>query len=71
MSIHRMGRQDNYPDDIRMYDNDPRSPFFEEPQGDEEDDGGYGDYCYEQQKDKDLYQQLADLDYQAEQDKKT
>ena len=22
---------DNYPDDIRMYDHDPRSPFYEEP----------------------------------------
>lgn len=22
---------DNYPDDIRMYDKDPRSPFYEEP----------------------------------------
>jgi hypothetical protein len=21
----------NYPDDIRMYDNDPRSPFYVEP----------------------------------------
>ena len=21
----------NYPDDIRRYDNDPRSPFYEEP----------------------------------------
>lgn len=21
----------NYPDDIRQYDNDPRSPFYEEP----------------------------------------
>ena len=21
----------NYPDDIRMYDHDPRSPFYEEP----------------------------------------
>ena len=23
-----MSRDDNYPDDIRMYDDDPRSPFF-------------------------------------------
>ena len=23
---------DNYPDDIRMYDDDPRSPFYEEPE---------------------------------------
>ena len=22
----------NYPDDIRNYDNDPRSPFFREPE---------------------------------------
>jgi len=22
---------DNYPDDIRMYDHDPRSPFYVEP----------------------------------------
>ena len=22
---------DNYPDDIRQYDSDPRSPFYEEP----------------------------------------
>lgn len=22
-------RGDNYPDDIRMYDHDPRSPFYE------------------------------------------
>lgn len=22
---------DNYPDDIRMYDHDPRSPFYKEP----------------------------------------
>ncbi len=26
---------DNYPDDIRRYDNDPRSPFYVEP----------SDYC--------------------------
>lgn len=25
-----MSRYDNYPDDIRSYDNDPRSPFYEE-----------------------------------------
>lgn len=24
-----MGRGDNYPDDIRNYDHDPRSPFYE------------------------------------------
>ena len=24
-----MPRNDNYPDDIRMYDNDPRSPFYD------------------------------------------
>lgn len=24
-------RTDNYPDDIRQYDNDPRSPFYENP----------------------------------------
>lgn len=23
----------NYPDDIRQYDHDPRSPFYEEPVG--------------------------------------
>jgi len=23
---------DNYPDDIRKYDNDPRSPFYVEPE---------------------------------------
>ena len=23
--------RDNYPSDIRSYDNDPRSPFYEEP----------------------------------------
>ena len=23
---------DNYPDDIRLYDRDPRSPFYEEPE---------------------------------------
>jgi len=27
-----MGRFDNYPDDIRCYDHDPRSPFYEDPQ---------------------------------------
>lgn len=26
-----MPRDDNYPDDIRQYDNDPRSPFYEDP----------------------------------------
>jgi hypothetical protein len=26
-----MPRQDNYPDDIRQYDNDPRSPFYKDP----------------------------------------
>ena len=26
-----MPRFDNYPDDIRCYDNDPRSPFFVQP----------------------------------------
>jgi hypothetical protein len=26
-----MPRNDNYPDDIRMYDNDPRSPFYVDP----------------------------------------
>ncbi len=30
-------RIDNYPDDIRQYDNDPRSPFFDEgPELDQE-----------------------------------
>ena len=27
---------DNYPDDIRQYDNDPRSPFYVEPEDCEE-----------------------------------
>jgi len=26
----------NYPDDIRNYDNDPRSPFFNEPVDEDE-----------------------------------
>lgn len=26
-----MNSCDNYPDDIRSYDNDPRSPFYVEP----------------------------------------
>lgn len=26
-----MGRSDNYPDDIRNYDHDPRSPFYVPP----------------------------------------
>jgi hypothetical protein len=26
-----MSRNDNYPDDIRQYDNDPRSPFYVDP----------------------------------------
>ena len=26
-----MSRHDNYPDDIRQYDNDPRSPFYDDP----------------------------------------
>jgi hypothetical protein len=30
-----MPRTDNYPDDIRMYDDDPRSPFYEEPDEEE------------------------------------
>ena len=30
------GRTDNYPDDIRSYDNDPRSPFYEEPEDSDE-----------------------------------
>ncbi|MCP4231738.1 MAG: hypothetical protein GY771_16535 [bacterium] len=25
-----MSRADNYPDDIRQYDNDPRSPFYKD-----------------------------------------
>jgi len=29
-----MSRNDNYPDDIRQYDNDPRSPFYEDPDDD-------------------------------------
>ena len=28
----------NYPDDIRDYDHDPRSPFYEGPQDEEEAD---------------------------------
>lgn len=30
---------DNYPDDIRAYDNDPRSPLFDEDKTDPMDDG--------------------------------
>ena len=26
-----MSRDENYPDDIRQYDNDPRSPFYVDP----------------------------------------
>lgn len=26
-----MPRHDNYPDDIRQYDHDPRSPFYKDP----------------------------------------
>ena len=26
-----MPRTDNYPDNIRQFDNDPRSPFFNDP----------------------------------------
>jgi hypothetical protein len=28
-----MPRNDNYPDDIRSYDDDPRSPFYVDPNG--------------------------------------
>ena len=27
-----MWKDPNYPDDIRNYDNDPRSPFYDEPE---------------------------------------
>lgn len=27
-----MARTDNYPDDIRSYDSDPRSPFYQDPE---------------------------------------
>jgi len=30
-----MARNDNYPDDIRQYDNDPRSPFYDSREDDE------------------------------------
>lgn len=33
-----MPRTDNYPDDIRQYDHDPRSPFYVEVAEDIEDD---------------------------------
>lgn len=48
-----MPRSDNYPDDIRSYDHDPRSPFYVEPPEDpeEEDDG---DDAYDRQKDRKL-----------------
>ena len=50
------GRHDNYPDDIHMYDHDPRSPFyvappaececcFEQFDADDLDDDGYCDEC--------------------------
>ena len=31
-----MSRNDNYPDDIRQYDDNPQSPFYVEPLTDEE-----------------------------------
>lgn len=30
--LTEMARYDNYPDDIRCYDHDPRSPFYDNPQ---------------------------------------
>lgn len=33
-----MPRYENYPDDIRNYDHDPRSPFYVEPEEEDEDD---------------------------------
>jgi len=45
--------EENYPDDIHQYDNDPRSPFYVEPQEPEslEDEG---DRLYQQWKDDQL-----------------
>lgn len=51
-----MGRHDNYPDDIRQYDHDPRSPFYEEPDEGEDDDG---DYLYDCWKDKQMEIEIA------------
>jgi hypothetical protein len=39
---------DNYPDDIRMYDHDPRSPFYSGP------DYVLCDRCYEAFEDRDI-----------------
>ena len=57
-------RNDNYPDDIRQYDDDPRSPFYVESDDieyPEDFDDGLGDWLYEQQKDADLDRYLNDL----------
>ena len=48
------GRTDNYPDDIRQYDHDPRSPFYEEP---------YSDEQYEEYAEKTLQERLEDSYY--------
>lgn len=48
------GRTDNYPDDIRQYDSDPRSPFYEEP---------YSEEQYDEYAEKTLQDRLEDSYY--------
>ncbi len=54
-----MSRHDNYPDDIRQFDNVPGSPFYEEP---EDEDGEYledeGDHLYQLKKDRELDEEI-------------
>ena len=38
-----VGRNDNYPDDIRNYDWHPASPFYEEPVDEDSEDDDYYD----------------------------
>lgn len=48
-----MGRRfDNYPDDIRSYDHDSRSPFYVEPKGEDDEDEEELEYEWEPEEDE-------------------
>jgi len=61
---------DNYPDDIRNYDAHPQSPFYDEPLDFDSDDaadpGDYGDWIYEQMKDRAYEQQIEEEEQRYE-----
>lgn len=65
-----MSRFDNYPDDIRNYDNHPQSPFYEEPLDFDSDDaadpGDYADWIYEQERDRGYEQQIQEEEQRYE-----